>query len=327
MDRDLFAKEPYLKAEIGPPLARLAEQGVHLGTSSWKYPGWCGSVYEEARYHYRGRLAKTRFERDCLEEYAETFSTVCVDAGYYRFPDPRFIDRICGQVPDRFLFSFKVTDEITIARFPRVPRHGDKGGSWNPRFLDAEIFRKAFLRPLAPHADRIGCLIFEFSQMKQADLESIDFLPRLGTFLRSLPTEWQYAVEIRNPDLLGAQYFETLASAGVAHVHSSWERMPSLSEQLALPESRTTDFAAARLLLKPGRRYSEAVESFEPYEKTQEELPEVRTAAAQLVEEIVARQANSETRQSFLYVNNRLEGNGPLTIKAILREAGLLSSK
>ena len=27
-----------------------------------------------------------RFDDTCLEEYAEVFKTVCVDAGYYKFP-------------------------------------------------------------------------------------------------------------------------------------------------------------------------------------------------------------------------------------------------
>ena len=61
--------------------AELAGKGVYVGTSSWKYPGWCGMVYDESRYITRGKFAKSRFERDCLAEYAETFKTVCVDAG------------------------------------------------------------------------------------------------------------------------------------------------------------------------------------------------------------------------------------------------------
>jgi hypothetical protein len=43
----------------------LAEQGVYIGTSSWKYPGWCGMLYDCARYEYRGKFAKSRFKRDC----------------------------------------------------------------------------------------------------------------------------------------------------------------------------------------------------------------------------------------------------------------------
>jgi hypothetical protein len=27
--------------------AALAAQRVYIGTSSWKYPGWCGMIYDE----------------------------------------------------------------------------------------------------------------------------------------------------------------------------------------------------------------------------------------------------------------------------------------
>ena len=66
-------------ATLRRELAELAARGVFLGTSSWKYPGWCGTVYDEARYQWRGRFAKTRFDKDCLAEYAGTFKTVSVD--------------------------------------------------------------------------------------------------------------------------------------------------------------------------------------------------------------------------------------------------------
>jgi uncharacterized protein YecE (DUF72 family) len=64
----------------------LADNGVFVGTSSWKYLGWLDQLYTPARYEYRGKVAKTRFERDCLKEYAEVFKTVCVDAAYYLNP-------------------------------------------------------------------------------------------------------------------------------------------------------------------------------------------------------------------------------------------------
>ena len=63
-------------------IRHLAANGVFIGTSSWKYDGWFGQLYTPARYEYRGKVAKTRFERDCLSEYAEVFKTVCVDARY-----------------------------------------------------------------------------------------------------------------------------------------------------------------------------------------------------------------------------------------------------
>ncbi len=63
-------------------MAKLAGQGVFIGTSAWKYPGWRGMLYDEARYTYRGKFAASRFEKHCLAEYAEVFQTVCVDGAY-----------------------------------------------------------------------------------------------------------------------------------------------------------------------------------------------------------------------------------------------------
>jgi hypothetical protein len=60
--------------------ADLAARGIYVGTSSWKYAGWLGQLYDAPRYEYRGKLAKTRFERDCLSQYSEVFKTVCVSS-------------------------------------------------------------------------------------------------------------------------------------------------------------------------------------------------------------------------------------------------------
>ena len=121
--------------------AELAAKGVFIGASSWKYDGWFGQLYSPARYEYRGKVAKTRFERDCLSEYAEVFKTVCVDAAYYNFPSSEYLQRLADQVPDDFRFGFKVTDALTINRFPKLDRFGPKAGQRNPDFLRA-CFKK-----------------------------------------------------------------------------------------------------------------------------------------------------------------------------------------
>jgi hypothetical protein len=139
--------------------ASLAVQGVYLGTSSWKYEGWLGQLYTADRYEYRGKVAKTRFERDCLGEYAEIFNTVCVDAAYYTFPSQLYLERMVGQVPEDFLFGLKVTDAITIKNYPKLDRFGDMAGKPNENFLNADLFAKAFLHPREAVRSSIGLLI------------------------------------------------------------------------------------------------------------------------------------------------------------------------
>src|SRR5438034_11430021 len=113
---------PFDRTTIQRAAAILAEAGVYVGTSSWKYDGWFGQLYTPARYEYRGKVAKTRFERECLREYAEVFKTVCVDAAYYTFPSEKYLGGLTSQVPPDFQFGFKVTDEITVRKFPNLAR-------------------------------------------------------------------------------------------------------------------------------------------------------------------------------------------------------------
>ena len=138
---------PFDRATIQSIAARLAQQGVYIGTSSWKYEGWFDQLYTPARYEYRGKVAKTRFQRECLGEYAEVFKTVCVDAAYYTFPSQKYLEGMASQVTQDFRFAFKVTDAITLKKFPNLDRFGERGGKPNENFLNADLFATSFLGP------------------------------------------------------------------------------------------------------------------------------------------------------------------------------------
>ena len=299
--------------------ADLAAKGVFIGTSSWKYEGWLGQLYTPTRYEYRGKVATTRFERDCLREYAEVFKTVCVDAAYYTFPSSKYLEGLMAQVPADFRFGFKVTDQITIKKFPNLPRFGERAGKPNEQFLNAKLFEDAFLKTCEPFRNQVGLLMFEFSRFYSTDYEhGREFIADLDKFLAALPKGWPYAVEMRNAKWLQPDYFACLARHGVTHVFNSWDAMPAEGEQMALPGSRTNPkLIAARFLLKPGRKYEEAVKTFQPYDKVKEPYPDARAAGKALIVEGKAGGAASKT---FIYVNNRLEGNALETIDAMLEQ-------
>ena len=304
------------RQDLAERAASLAAQGVFIGTSSWKYPGWNGMLYTPSRYEYRGKFAQTRFNRESLREYAEVFKTVCVDAAYYNFPSQQYLEGMVNQTPDDFMFGLKVTDAITIKKFPKLDRFGEQAGKPNENFLNAELFAKAFLQPCEPVRQAVGLLMFEFSRFWPTDYEhGRDFIADLDKFLGALPKGWPYGVEMRNKNWLRPEYFHCLARHGVTHVFNSWEAMPPVGEQMALPGSRTNpNLLAARFLLKPGRRYEEAVKAFEPYDKIKEENPEARAAGRALVAE--GKAAGPKLR-TFVFVNNRLEGNALETIGAV----------
>ena len=104
--------------------------------------------------------------------------------------------------------------------------------------------------------------------------------------LGQLPKGWPYGVELRNRNWLRPDYFECLSRHQVTHVFNSWDAMPSVGEQMALPGSRTNpQLIAARFLLKPGRKYEDAVKTFQPYDRVKEINEDARKAGASLVEE------------------------------------------
>jgi uncharacterized protein YecE (DUF72 family) len=300
------------KSMLKARLRRLADRKLFLGGSSWKYEGWLGQVYTPERYLVRGRFSRKRFEQECLAEYAETFPIVCGDFSFYQFPNAEFWKRLFGGAP-QLLFAFKVPEEITVHSFPGHPRYGARAGCLNTNFLHPGLLISEFLDLLTPYRSQTALILFEFTAFPPGAFGDAEaFAETLSDFLGALPTTFRYGVEIRNPEFLHPAYLQVLAAHGVAHVLNSWTRMPSLPEQLSFPGVLTTDFTVSRALLRPGRPYEEAVRLFAPYSSTRDPNQDVRDALRNLL--IRAKQRGEPT---YIFVNNRLEGNSPNTIAAV----------
>lgn len=315
---DPYSESAAFRNKLADALAALARDRIFIGTSSWKYEGWLGQVYTRSNYLYHGRFAKKTFEAECLREYAEIFPTVCGDFAFYQFPSEPFWQRLFERAPAGFQFAFKVPEQITCRLFPNNPRYGAQGGLENPSFLDFYLLQEAFLKPLEVYQDKVSVLIFEFGAFAKGVFSSVaEFVERLDPFLAALPDHFRYAVEIRNEEFLEREYFECLRSHGVAHVFNAWSKMPELAEQLAMPASITAEFLVSRALLRRGRKYEQAVQLFSPYTELRDPNPELRGSLG----ELIAR-ARETRRAAYIYVNNRVEGNAPATIMAIVEAAG-----
>jgi uncharacterized protein YecE (DUF72 family) len=294
-------------------LAALASQNIFVGTSSWKYEGWFGQIYTRDRYLTRGRFSQKRFQDECLNEYAETFPVVCGDFSFYQFPTEGYWRKLFGSAPATLQFAFKAPEDVTVKQFPRHPRYGARAGDDNSSFLDAALFQSAFLDLLTPYRPRVATLIFEFGSFaRQCYPDVRAFLQELDPFLGALPPGFRYSVEIRNPEFLSPEYFACLRSHRVAHVFNAWTRMPEIGVQMHVRDAYTADFTVARALLRRGRPYEEAVGKFTPYARVQEPNPETRDALRLLIA-----QARQRHEPSYIFVNNRLEGNAPETIEAV----------
>jgi len=291
-------------------IARLREQNIYVGTSSWKYPGWKGWFYKRP---YR---TEKEFNETCLEEYGSLMTAVGVDHTYYAWPTEKGFAKYAAQTPGNFRFGMKATEKVTVFQYPNLKRYGKDAGTRNAGFLDAGLFKENFLKPLRPVRDRLGPIMLEFSQFHPGSIANgSEFVARLDQFFATLRDEegFRFAVEMRNANWLKAPYFEMLLKHGAGHVFNSWTRMPTLTEQLRLSEPYDLPFYASRILLQPGTKYAEAVEAFSPYDRVHELQPTLRQAAVGLVRRALERRV-----PGYLFVNNRAEGSAPQTIRGIL---------
>ena len=108
-------------------------------------------------------------------------------------------------------------------------------------------------------------------------------------------------------------YLQVLSRHGVAHVYNHWSSMPPLAEQHVKMQGFTAVFTVLRLLTPLKMSYEAAKKRADPYTKIVGELPDMRRDTVQLVRQAVS----SEGRRACLLVNNRVEGNAPLTVQAL----------
>src|SRR5213083_2510977 len=307
---DLFGLEalPAPNHEV-VELAQGIPANIRFGTSTWTYDGWFGDVYHR---RYRGPEPARR-----LEEYARypLFRTVGIDSAFYDPPSEEELRSYARVLPAGFPCVSKVWDRITAKRLGQDAPQPGLAGMRNPDFLNAALFKDAVLGPYARvFRDHAGAFVFEFQAMRGKDQpEPARWAEELDSFLKQLPRDFRYAVELRNPELLTDAHGAVLARHGVAHVFNSWNEMPAIGEQLELPWTFPAGFTVARGLLRPGRAYADAVKLFEPYDHIRDPQPEVRVDLLRLIAEVMRRHM-----EALILVNNRLEGNAPGTIRALV---------
>ena len=291
-------------------LARQIPPTIRFGTSTWTYDGWFGDVYHR---RYRGPQPASR-----LEEYSRypLFRTVGIDSAFYDPPSEDELASYARALPSGFPCVSKVWDRITAKRLGQDAPQPGLAGMRNPDFLNAALFKDSVLDPYSRvFRDHAGCFVFEFQAMRGKDLpDPLQWADQLDDFLQVLPRDFRYAVELRNAELLTGVHGEVLKRHGVAHVFNSWTEMPPIGEQVELGWTFSANFTVARALLKPGRRYSDAVKQFQPYDRVREPLPDLRDDLVRLVSE-----AHRRRVEAFILANNRAEGNAPGTIRAVAR--------
>lgn len=285
--------------ELGARLSRR----IHLGTSSWSFPGWEGLVWG-------GRASKTLLSQDGLATYARhpILRAVGVDRTYYAPVEPAVLAEYAAQVPDDFRFLVKASEASVTQRWPSHARYGAHRGEENARFLDPAFAADQVVRP---HVEGLGAkagpLVFQFPPQRFTGLGGTDgFADHLHRFLDALPRGPLYAVELRNSALLSPRYAEAITSLGVAHCINVWGSMPGPDIQWQLGRVAEAPALVVRWMLGGGHSYEAALERYAPFTRIVDaDLPS-RDTLARLI-----RDAEALGKPSYAIINNKAEGCAP----------------
>lgn len=284
---------------------------LHLGTSSWHFPGWAGQTWDRA--HPPARLSKQG-----LAAYAQhpLLRTVSLDRAFYRPLDAATCAGLAALVPGDFRFVVKAPALVTDA----VQRDAASGAPLapNPAFLDPALALQAALQPLAAGlGPRLGVLVFQLSPLPPAWRDDPPTLWRrldaLWPALRpALPAGAHLALELRDAALLGPDLAAQLKAHGVRHCLGLHDRLPPVHEQLSLLRALWPGPLVCRWNLQRGQRYAQARDAWAPFDRMRSPDPGTRATLAR-----VLRATLDAGHEAFVTINNKAEGCAPASVLAL----------
>ncbi len=180
---------------------------ISIGTSGYSYPEWKGSFYPAEL------PAKKMFGF-----YAERFSTVEINATFYRMPTDKLIDGWVSAAPPGFRYTLKAPKLFTFSK----------------RLVDCEQPLEFFLGRARRLGDSKAALLFHLPPYMKKDV------PVLRSFLALVPRDLRVSFEFRSATWHDDEVYSALADAGCALCISD-------SDKLATPLVATTTWGYLRL--------------------------------------------------------------------------------
>ncbi|RME41136.1 MAG: DUF72 domain-containing protein [Planctomycetota bacterium] len=156
---------------------------LYVGTSGWSYAHWAGG-----RFYPRGLK-----QGDWLVYYADRFSTVEINASFYRLPRPQMVERWRKVTKAGFRFAVKMWRRITHEK----------------KLVDCERELADFLETVARLGPRRGPLLVQLPPSFRQDL---DRLKHFFDLFRQVAgrSRWRLAFEFRHPSWIGEEVYRFL---------------------------------------------------------------------------------------------------------------------
>jgi len=165
--------DPLFNKEIlkGKPASKPK---VYVGCAKWGRVEWVGKIYP----------LKTK-EKNFLDQYVKHFNSVELNVTHYKVYGPRGIQKWAAKADGKdFVFCPKMFQGVTHR------------GNLNEK----GFFLNEFLRGIVAFEEHLGPIFVQLS-----DTFSPKRKDELFDFLKSLPADLQFFVEVRHPDWFGKQ--------------------------------------------------------------------------------------------------------------------------
>ncbi len=273
---------------------------LRIGTSSFSEEDWVGPFYPE----------KTQ-PRDFLKYYATRYDTVEIDATYYAIPSERTVDGWNQKTHDGFLLAAKFPRSIVHCGTGARPR-GDLVLTRESTYAE----RDRFLEVMSRLGPKLGPLLIQFPYFNKEAFSSRNiFFALLDQFLSDSPTDFRYAVEIRNKAWLKPEFTNILQKHNCALALTDMAWMPHADELPDYVPLTTTDFSYIRLI--GDRKKIEAIT--DSWDKEVIDQTDSLKRWVDVISKVITKNINT-----LLYINNHYAGHAPSTISKL---NGLLGGK
>lgn len=276
-------------------------KNLRIGTCSWKYDSWQGIIYPEfGEFNY-------------LEEYSKKYNTVEIDQWFWSLhannkitlPQNHVVEEYNDVTPENFKFTIKAPNSITLT-------HPYKSKELNEHFLSIDLM-ESFLEKLEPIKSKIGMIMLQFEYLNKQKMNSqIEFQHRLEDFFPNLNREYDYAIEIRNPNYLNDNWFKFLLNHEISHVFLHGYYMPNIYDTY----SKFSEYIKGKSVLRLHGFDRKGIElkSNKIWNQIVEPMDDDIMSIVQIIKLL-----QSKNVDIYLNVNNHYEGSAPLTIKKIER--------
>ena len=264
---------------------RFSLPGIFLGTSSFTATGWQGSFYPQGMK-----------SRDFLSYYASKFQTVEIDSTFYGTPSASTVASWNEKTSEDFIFAAKVPQIITHEKV----------------LVDCDSEFDEFVKTMDILGPKLGPMVFQFPSFDRWKFPKQDsFLAVLTPFLKKLPADHKYVIEIRNKNWVDARLADALREHNIALALTDTSFVPRPWELKEKFDLVTADFGYVRWL---GDRHGiEKVTRV--WDKTVVDRKDDLTNWVMVLKDLVL---NRKLRKVFLFANNHYAGHGPATVKQFL---------